>query len=100
MSDPDDQSWFEKPSTIRLLWIILITLCAGSAIAGVIAAIAHMMHPYTAADAFPVFYGVFGFLAFSFIVLAGQHLRKILMRDEHYYDSEEDVKKPEEGADG
>ena len=31
-------------------------------------------------------YGFFGFLAFFFIVLAGKELRKVLMRDEDYYD--------------
>jgi hypothetical protein len=32
------------------------------------------------------FYGFFGFVGFFFIVLAGKHLRKVLMRDEDYYD--------------
>jgi uncharacterized membrane protein len=92
MSDHDDESWFEKKSSLKIIWAVLILLCAGSAIAGVVAAYQHLMHPYTAADRFPVFYGVFGFVAFSFIVLVGQHLRKILMRDEYYYDTEEDLK--------
>lgn len=88
---PEEMSWFEKPGTIRLLWIVLIMACAVVAGAGVWGAFRHLMHPHMAADAFPVFYGVFGFVAFSFIVLVGQHLRKILMRDEHYYDSPADL---------
>jgi len=32
------------------------------------------------------FYGFYGFLVFVFIVLAGKRLRKIVMRDEDYYD--------------
>ena len=32
------------------------------------------------------FYAWFGFLAFVFIVLAGKQLRRLLMRDEDYYD--------------
>ncbi len=84
---PEEMSWFEKPGSIKLMWIILIGLCVLSAVAGVVASFMHLMHPYTIADKFPVFYGVYGFAAFMFIVLAGQHLRKILMRDEDYYDT-------------
>ena len=31
-------------------------------------------------------YSVFGFAAFFFIVMAGKQLRKLVMRDEDYYD--------------
>lgn len=32
------------------------------------------------------FFGLFGFVTFFLLVLAGKHLRKLLMRDEDYYD--------------
>ena len=32
------------------------------------------------------FHALFGFLTFFGLVLAGKHLRKLLMRDEDYYD--------------
>lgn len=34
----------------------------------------------------PVFYGLFGFIAFIFVVFVGVGLRKLIMRDEDYYD--------------
>ena len=74
--------FFDRPQVRRAIWIILIALCAGFALAGFVVD----MHGYFHVEEFPVFYGVFGFLVFSFIVLAGQHLRKILMRPEDYYD--------------
>ena len=43
-------------------------------------------HPHFGWDGVPGFYGVFGFVAFYALVLAGKHLRKILMREEDYYD--------------
>ena len=90
MTDPREDTkpceespgFFEKPSTIRWLWILLIGACAASVIAGFFV----HMHPYFDFDGTPVFYAVYGFVAFSFIVLIGQHLRKIIMRDEDYYD--------------
>lgn len=88
--DPDEIGFFEKPGTIRALWIILIALCVLFAGLGFVGAALHWMHPHYAVDAIPVFYALMGFGAFAFIVLAGQHLRKILMRDETYYDSAAD----------
>lgn len=98
---PADQGFFEKPGTIRALWIILIVLCIFFAGAGFWAQMEHKLHPHTALDRIPVFYAIFGFLSFSFIVLVGQHLRLILMRDEHYYDPPEPVPgKSQEAKDG
>lgn len=86
---PNDRSphaegdgFFDKPSTRRGVWMVLIALCAGFALAGFLVD----THGYFEVEEFGVFYAIFGFLAFSFIVLAGQHLRKILMRPEDYYD--------------
>ena len=74
--------FFDRPSTRRAIWIILITLCVGFALAGFVVD----LHGYFPVESFGVFYAIFGFVSFSFIVLAGQHLRKILMRPEDYYD--------------
>ncbi|MEM8988604.1 MAG: hypothetical protein AAGC95_17985 [Pseudomonadota bacterium] len=78
----EDPGFFEKPSTVRAIWILLIAACSMSAVAGIVVP----MHPYFGFDGFPIFYAIYGFIAFSFIVLAGQHLRKLIMRDEDYYD--------------
>jgi hypothetical protein len=98
-----ERSVFERPGTIKLIWAVLIAGCAGFAAAGfwlaakgklvkkphfedkegVLAVLGNL------ADGFPAFYALIGFVSFSFIVLAGQHLRKILMREEGYYDGDE-----------
>lgn len=74
--------FFDRPSTRRAVWIILIVLCVGFALAGFVVD----LHGYFPVESFAVFYAIFGFAVFSFIVLVGQHLRKILMRPEDYYD--------------
>ncbi|MEM8935359.1 MAG: hypothetical protein AAGC77_03020 [Pseudomonadota bacterium] len=79
---PKPDGFFDQPGTRTAIWIILIALCAGFAIAGFVID----LHGYFPIEEFGVFYGLFGFGVFSFIVLVGQHLRKILMRPEDYYD--------------
>lgn len=37
-------------------------------------------------ESFPAVYGIYGFVSFVFIVFAGKGLRKLIMRDEDYYD--------------
>jgi hypothetical protein len=43
-------------------------------------------HPHFAVEKFPGFYGIFGFVVFVAIVLAGKLLRRAIMREEDYYD--------------
>ncbi|WP_306250760.1 hypothetical protein [Parvularcula sp. IMCC14364] len=99
----DEKSVWEKPGTIRVIWLLLIIGCVLFASAGfLLAAQGQLVYkPHfedktgiaaffgNMADNFPAFYALVGFVSFSFIVLVGQHLRKILMRPEDYYDSPE-----------
>jgi hypothetical protein len=43
-------------------------------------------HGEIAAEDFPIFPAIYGFLAFLFIVQVGKWLRLIIMRQEDYYD--------------
>ena len=45
--------------------------------------------PHFEIERFGAFFAVYGFFAFAFIVLAGQHLRKLVGRKETYYDERE-----------
>lgn len=45
-------------------------------------------HSYSDVEAFPLFYGLFGFVAFISIVLGGILLREFIMRDKDYYDAD------------
>ncbi|MEE4210930.1 MAG: hypothetical protein V2I43_16905 [Parvularcula sp.] len=95
---PEERSVFETPGTLRAIWIGVPAACAVFALMNVVLAVQHKTHPHFAIDSFPVFYGVVGFVSFAFIVLAGQHLRKILMRPEGYYDGAE-AELPRDGGD-
>jgi hypothetical protein len=65
----------------RLFW----GLCAVCGLLLVAELLVHR-HPHFGWEAVPFFHAAFGFVAFWCIVIAGKHLRKVLMRDEDYYD--------------
>lgn len=83
---PDDKGWADKPGFIRLFMYGLYGACAVAALLGFLFPKAH---PHFAAERLPVFFAIYGFVMFSFIVLAGQHLRKLVSRPEGYYDERE-----------
>ena len=58
------------------------------AIAAVLVVLEFILHRHgeVAAEDFPLFPALFGFLAFVFIVQVGKWLRAMIMRDEDYYD--------------
>jgi hypothetical protein len=79
---PGRKHWLDEPRNVtRLVWT-LASVC----VALVIGDLAYHKHVHFGFEAWFGFYGFFGFAAFFFIVIAGKHLRKILMRDEDYYD--------------
>ena len=43
----------------------------------------HATHPW---EGWPGFYAIFGFVAFAGIVLLGKQLRRVIRRDDDYYD--------------
>ncbi len=85
---PGDKGWADNPIFIRAFLGVLIISCIGAAAAGLNAAWQNP-HPHYAVEGFPAFFAVYGFLAFTFIVLVGQHLRKLVGRKEEYYDERE-----------
>ena len=74
--------WLDDPAHVT--WIVrgLYAACALLVVAGLFL----VDHTHFSWETWPGFYGVYGFLAFTFAVLAGKQLRKVLMRDEGYYD--------------
>jgi hypothetical protein len=88
MNEQDDASsqegkgWLDRPANVSRIYYALIALCALLAVLGFFVE----AHGELAIQHFPVFYGLFGFIAFIFIVFAGKALRKLVMRDEDYYD--------------
>ena len=60
----------------------LVTFCAALLLADLF----YDKHPHFGFDGWFGFYAFFGFVAFFVIVMTGKPLRKLLMRDEDYYD--------------
>ena len=77
-----EPGWFERKGNIDKVWYVLLAF-------GAILTASEFLyehHPHFAIEEIPWFYEIFGFLAFVFIVFAGKALRKLIMRDEDYYD--------------
>ncbi len=74
--------WFERKENIDKIWYGLL------AVAAVLTASEFLYehHPHFEIENIPEFFEIFGFLAFAFIVFAGKALRKLIMREEDYYD--------------
>ncbi|NNU16620.1 hypothetical protein HK107_09835 [Parvularcula sp. ZS-1/3] len=84
---PEERSIFETDTWIKYMWIGVPAAGAFFALMNTVLFFMGKTKPkFGWVDGNPVFYGIVGFVSFSFIVLAGQHLRKILMREEGYYD--------------
>ncbi len=77
-----DSRWLDEPKNVNWVFRALVGLCVVSI--GIDLGLPREGH--WAWEEFPGFYGAVGFVAFWCIVIAGKHLRKLLMRDEDYYD--------------
>ena len=84
----DKPGWAESKRFQRLFVIGLAAAAVIAAIAGFVPAF-QKKHPHFSLEGVPVFFAVYGFAAFMFIVLVGQHLRKLVGREETYYDDRE-----------
>lgn len=80
MTTPHERSWVERNA--RLIFWALVGICV--VLLG--AELFYEKHAYFEVDGLPGFYAGFGFIAFVFIVYAGKGLRRLIMRDEDYYD--------------
>ena len=84
----DAKGWAEKPGFIRNFQVGLYGACVLVALAGFVPGW-HNPHPHFSAEKFPIFFALIGFGSFMFIVLVGQHLRKLVGRKEGYYNERE-----------
>lgn len=78
----EPRGWFDEPKNVDKIFKTLVALCALLFIVDL------FLHRHTHYDweKLPGFYGFVGFAAFWCIVLIGKQLRKVLMRDEDYYE--------------
>jgi len=76
------QGWFDRPQNVKRLVALLACACALTLVLNVV------LHPHghlEYEDWFG-FHAVFGFLAYLFIVGGAVQLRKLVKREEDYYD--------------
>ena len=83
-----DKGWADGKVFRTAFLAILIIAALAAAAAGFLPEF-RKAHPHFPVERFGAFFAVYGFVAFSFIVLAGQHLRKLVAREEDYYDERE-----------
>ncbi len=82
--------WLDDKKNIDKIWYGMIAICAALTVADFFVG----KHPYFSIEKIPNFYGIYGFVACVFLVLAAAQLRKVLMRDEDYYQRLEEERHP------
>ena len=83
MSD-EKKYYFDKPENVNFVLRIFYAIC-GLLVAADIFIHRHTIHSWE--DIFG-FYTIYGFVACVALVLTATQMRKVLMRDEDYYDDE------------
>lgn len=78
----DSQGWADKPANQRLIRRLLFGACVLLVIADFVV----HRHISTDVERVPAFYALYGFVALVGVVMAAKGLRRIIMRDEDYYD--------------
>jgi len=92
-----DFDWFDRPGSRRLLWWLLWIACGVTVVAEVFV----RRHAYFGVDGWFAFYGLFGLIGCTAMILLAKGLGKLVKRDENYYgDHTEDDVVPEDIDDG
>lgn len=77
----DSPGWADKPDNQKLIRRILYAACALLAIADFVV----HRHISSGIERIPVFYALYGFVALVGVVMAAKALRRLVKRDEDYY---------------
>lgn len=77
-----ERGWFDDPKNVQKIVRTLVALC----VASVVAELFFEKHTHYDWEQFPGFDALYGFVSCVLLVLAAKQLRKVLMRDEDYYD--------------
>lgn len=78
----DSPGWADRPEIRRLLRRVLYAACALLVIADFVV----HRHISTTVERVPAFYVLYGFAALVGVVMAAKGLRRLIRRDEDYYD--------------
>jgi hypothetical protein len=82
MKPKDEPTGLDSPRNGRRAFWGVAVVCAVLALADLF----YTKHVHYAFESRFAFYGLFGFVACFFLVLAAKELRKVVMRREDYYD--------------
>jgi hypothetical protein len=74
--------WLDDPANVRKVYIGLWVVCIVVALLDLF----YTKHAHYPSEEFFAFHAAFGFVGFAGLVFAGKLLRKVVMRDEDYYD--------------
>jgi hypothetical protein len=83
MSDNERKYWLDDRKNVNKVIYGLCTICA---VVGLIDLFPYKHHLHFRFEYWPGFFSLYGFIACVSLVLAAKQLRKIVMRDEDYYD--------------
>lgn len=81
-SSSDSPGIFDNPKVVAWILRVFYMLCALLVVADFV----FHRHIYTDIEQIPAFYALYGFIACVLLVFAAKGLRRILMRDEDYYE--------------
>ena len=79
---PERRYWLDERRNVDKVYWALLIVCAGLFAADLF----YDKHGKFAVEDLFGFYGLYGFIACVFLVLAAKQLRKLLIRPEDYYD--------------
>jgi len=82
MKSNEKNYWLDDPKNVNRLYYGLLLIC----VLLVASELFYDGHPHFGWEGWIGFNGVLGFVAFFLIVMTGGPLRKLLARDEDYYD--------------
>lgn len=78
--------WLDEPRNVTRLVYCLAALC----VLALVADFFYAKQPHFDVEEWPGFYAVFGFVVSMSLVLAAKQLRRVLRRDENYYERTRD----------
>ena len=88
----ENAGYFDQPGNVSRMLRLVYAACAILVLLDVIGAVLHffgaadLRHAERWWEGLPGFYVVYGFVACTLLVLIAKVLRKVLMREEDYYD--------------
>lgn len=90
MSNPDDEKkyWLDDPRNIDKIFYGILVICVLITIPDLLSMMDILYHKHVAFEMEDIFgfYSLYGLVSYVGLVLIAKKLRKVLMRDEDYYD--------------